>query len=113
MQSRSELTLSTFYCLKADEIYNTLKEIEIPIFIKNYRLTLGEDMYRIGEYEKCIGYTKKGLANYADTSVETTYWRIRYLNTIGQAYKQLRLLDSAMNWYQQSMQVAYKLNETV
>jgi hypothetical protein len=113
MESRSELTLSTFFYLNADEIYSTLKEIEIPLFIRTYRFTLGEDMYRIAEYGKCIDYTKKGLANYADTSNETTYWRIRYLNTIGQAYKQLGQLDSAMVWYQQSMQVAHKLNEPV
>jgi hypothetical protein len=69
MESRSELTLSTFFYLNADEIYATLKEIEIPLFIKNYRIYLGEDMYRIAEYEKCIDYTKKGLANYADTSL--------------------------------------------
>lgn len=113
MESRSELTLSTFFYLNADEIYDTLKEIEIPVFIKNYRLYLGEDMYRIAEYEKCIDYTKKGLANYVDTSFESTYWRIRYLNTIGQAYKQLGQLDSAMAWYQRSIQVAYKLNEPI
>ena len=113
MESRSELILSTFFYLNADEIYNTLKEIEIPLFIKNYRFYLGEDMYRIAEYEKCIDYTKKGLANYVDTSVVTTYWRIRYLNTIGQAYKQLGQLDSAMAYYQRSIQVAYQLNDPI
>ena len=70
-------------------------------------------MYRIADNEKCIDYTKKGLATYADTSYETSYWRIRYLNTVGQAYKQFGQLDSAMAWYQQSMQVAHKLNEPV
>jgi hypothetical protein len=113
MESRSELTLSTFFYLNADEIYDTFQEIEIPIFIRNYRLYLGENMYRITEYAKCIDYTKKGLANYVDTSFTTSYWRIRYLNTIGQAYKQLGQLDSAMTWYQRSIQVAYKLNEPI
>lgn len=113
MESRSELTLSTFFYLNADEIYSALKETEIPAFIKNYRFYLGENMYRIAEYEKCIDYTKKGLANYTDTSFESTYWRIRYLNTIGQAYKQLGQLDSAMAWYQRSIQVAYQLNEPI
>ncbi len=111
MQSRSELPLSTFFYLNADEIYDTLKEM--PVFVENYRFYLGEDMYRIAEYEKCIDYTKKGLARYTDTSFETTYLRIRYLNTIGQAYKQLGQLDSAMTYYERSMQVALQLNEPI
>ena len=111
MESRSELALSTFYYLKVDEIYGTSREI--PPFIKNYRFTLGEDMYRIGEYEKCIDHTKKGLENYTDTSFEGTYWRIRYLNTIGQAHKQLGQLDSAMVYYQRSIQVANELKDPI
>ena len=70
-------------------------------------------MFRIAEYEKCIDYTKKALAKYTDTSYDANYWSIRYLNTVGQAYKRLGQLDSAMAWYQQSMQVAQKLNTPV
>lgn len=113
MESRSELTLSTFFYLNADEMYSTLTETEIPAFIKNYRIYLGENMFRIAEYEKCIDYTKKALAKYTDTSADATYWSIRYLNTVGQAYKQLGQLDSAMAWYQQSIKVAYQLNDPI
>lgn len=113
MESRAELTLSTFFYLNADEMYSVLKDTEIPAFIKNYRIYLGENMYRIAEYEKCIDYTKKALAGYTDTSADATYWRIRYLNTVGQAYKQLGQLDSAMAWYQQSINVAYEVNAPI
>src|SRR5262245_21377292 len=113
MESRSELALSTFFYLNADEIYDKLKRIEIPLFIRDYRFYLGEDMFRIGEYEKCIDYTKKALASYVDTTFELTYWRIRYLNTIGQAFKQLGQLDSAVVYYQRSTEVAHKLNDPV
>jgi len=111
MESRNELELSVFFYLKADDTYALLKQV--PSYIKNYRLNLGEILYRTGDYQKCIDYTKKGLANYTDTSEETAYNRIRYINTIGQAYKQLGQLDSALANYQRSVQVAYDLNDGV
>jgi len=111
MQERNELPLSTFFYLNADETYDTIKQL--PPYIRDYRVYLGESMYRIAEYQKCIDFTKKGLDNYTDTSLTGTYWTMRYLNTIGQAYKQLGQLDSAMIWYQRSIQVAYKINDLI
>jgi hypothetical protein len=111
MEARGELSLSTYYYLRADEICDIYKEK--PHYLRYYYATVGENLYRTSEYEKCIFYTKKELANYKDTSWETSYYRIRYENTIGQAYKQLGQLDSAMTWYQLSMHRAQKLDDPI
>ncbi|WP_336518569.1 hypothetical protein [Pollutibacter soli] len=111
MEGKGELSLSNYYYLKVDEIWDGLKEKRG--YLSYYPFTVGENLFRTGEYEKCIFYIRKGLINYKFDTEETRYYRIRFENTIGQAYKQLGQLDSAMAWYQQSMQRAQKLNEPI
>src|SRR5215831_8711448 len=84
MQSRGETELSAAYYLEVIDILAPLEQK--PSFYNIYQFNLGEMVYHTRDYEKCIEYTREGLANYTDTSRDANYQRIRYWNTIGQAY---------------------------
>jgi hypothetical protein len=104
-----QIELSVTYFLKADEMNEHLEKK--PAFNNSLLLNLGEIFFHSREYEKCVAYVKKGLYNWHDTGATADYFRIRFWNTVGQAYKELGLLDSAMANYQRSMQLVNKLNE--
>jgi DNA-binding CsgD family transcriptional regulator len=110
MQQNGEIELSATYYLKTDEILSPLQQQ--PSYVHILQVSLGEMLFQTHDYEKCIEYTKKGLANDADTSNAEEHLRIRYWNTIGQAYQQLGQLDSAMTNYNRSMQLVEKMNDT-
>ena len=111
MQTDSELELSLTYYLQADEI--VLKLEQKPLYTNYLLFTVGEMLYHTRDYKMCIDYTKKGLANWHDTGAIADYYRIRYWNTIGQAYRELGQFDSALSNYQRSMQLVDKLNESM
>jgi DNA-binding CsgD family transcriptional regulator len=110
MQKSGEIELGATYYLKTDEILSPLQQK--PSYAYILQVSLGEMLFHTHDYEKCIEYTKKGLANDADISNAEDHQRIRYWNTIGQAYQQLGQLDSAMTNYGRSMQLAEKMNDT-
>ena len=110
MQTYSELELSLTYYLRANEIVLQLEQK--PSYTNYLLFTVGEMLYHTRDYKMCIDYTKKGLAAWDDTSANTDYYRIRYWNTIGQAYRELGQFDSALSNYQRSMQLVDKLNES-
>jgi DNA-binding CsgD family transcriptional regulator len=110
MQQNGEIELSATYYLKTDEILSSLQQQ--PSYVHILQVSLGEMLFQTHDYEKCIEYTKKGLANDPDTSNAEEHLRIRYWNTIGQAYQQLGQLDSAMVNYMRSMQLGEKMNDT-
>src|SRR5438093_5788620 len=56
---------------------------------------------------------QKALNWNKDTSVESTRSRMTNFNTIGQAYKRLGKLDSALTNYERSMQLSDKLGDSV
>ena len=111
MQTDSELELSLTYYLQADEI--VLKLEQKPLYTNYLLFTVGEMLYHTRDYKMCIDYTKKGLANWHDTGANADHYRIRYWNTIGQAYRELGQFDSALLNYQRSMQLVDKLNESI
>ena len=111
MQSYSEMELSVTYYLKAGEIISQFQQK--PSYAYIAELTLGEMLYHTRDYEKCIEYTKKGLANWPDKYGLPKQYQIRYWNTMGQAYMHLGLLDSALANYQRSMELANNLNDQI
>src|SRR4030095_6232165 len=110
MQTDSELELGLTYYLQADEIVSQLEHK--PLYTTYLLFTVGEMLYHTRDYKMCIVYTKKGLANGDETGATSDYYRIRYWNTIGQAYRELGQFDSALSNYQRSMQLVDKLNES-
>jgi DNA-binding CsgD family transcriptional regulator/tetratricopeptide (TPR) repeat protein len=110
MASTQEIELSATYYLKAEEINeDPQNHVKDPFVVS---IALGEILFHTREYEKSIYYLRRGLDHWQDTSAFADYLRIRYFNTMGQAYEQLDKLDSAMIDYQTSMQFTHKLGDT-
>jgi tetratricopeptide (TPR) repeat protein/DNA-binding CsgD family transcriptional regulator len=109
MYGYKELELAATYCLKAVELnqdfLNQAKGYA-------YAAKLGEILFHCREYEKCIFYTNWSIANWSDTSTRDSY-SAQLWNTIGQAYQELGMLDSALVNYERSMLFANKTNVTV
>ena len=106
-----QIELSITYLLMANEIAESLEKK--PAYYINLKFNLGETFFHTRQYEKCIDYIKKGLSAWPDTSAEANFKRIRYWNTIGQAYKQLGLPDSALANYNRSIQLNNKINDPI
>ena len=104
-----EIDLNVSYTLLADEIIQHLEKK--PFFLNALTRDLGETFYHTRQYDKSVDYLERGLAGWHDTIPGAEYYRIRYLNSLGQAYKQLGQLDSAMVNYQRSMEFVNKYNE--
>ena len=105
-----EMDLNVSYALLADEIIQHLEKK--PFFANALIRDLGETFYYTRQYDKSVDYLERGLADWLDTFPSAEYYRIRYLNSLGQAYKQLGQLDSAMINYQRSMEFVNKYNES-
>lgn len=110
MNAFKETELAIIYFLKANEINERLEKQ-----FKNYELEfdLGTLLFHTHEYEKSIEFIQRALANWNDTTAAADDRRIKSFNTIGQAYKQLGKLDSALANYEKSMRLVNKLNHTV
>jgi len=105
-----EIDLNVSYYLLADEI---IQHLEKKPFFANWLIRdLGETFYYSRQYDKSVDYLERGLADWLDTFPSAEYFRIRYLNSLGQAYKQLGQLDSAMINYQRSMEFVNKYNKS-
>lgn len=95
------IELSATLLLKAEEINKQL-DYKTP-HQKYIWPELGEVLFHTREYESCIVYLKKGIAS-QDRNRAISFFYIKDLNTIGQAYQQLHQLDSAMVYYRQSLE---------
>ena len=102
------IELSATLLLKAEEINKQLA-YKIP-HQKYIWAVLGEVLFHIREYENCISYLKKYIA-IQDSFRATSFFYVKDLNTIGQAYQQLNQLDSALVYYHQSLEAARNLKD--
>jgi DNA-binding CsgD family transcriptional regulator len=108
MINSQQLALGIIYRLRAEEIYSGIGYLDYN-YSKNWG-GLGELLFHSRDYDQSIFYTKKALHSWEEESVEADYLRIRYYNTIAQAYEQMNNLDSAMVYLDTSFMLAEKGN---
>ncbi|MBL7699188.1 MAG: hypothetical protein JNK79_13570 [Chitinophagaceae bacterium] len=97
-----ELELAATYLLKGQELY---EKFDPPVRQQSANwIVVGEVLFHCQEYEKSIFYTRKAIEHFEDTS-EVNFLS-RFYNTIGQDFDRLDQEDSAMLYYEKSMQVA-------
>ena len=72
---------------------------------------LGEMMYRVREYDKCIEYCRKWLAlGPVPGRTEFEHTKMTTFNTIALAYHRTGRYDSAMYYYNNALKVAARVN---
>jgi tetratricopeptide (TPR) repeat protein/DNA-binding CsgD family transcriptional regulator len=71
---------------------------------------LGETLFHCREYLKSIFYTRRAIDIYNDTATNADSYRARFYNTVGQNYLKLEMIDSAMAYFDTSLQIANKSN---
>ncbi|TMI89692.1 MAG: transcriptional regulator [Bacteroidetes bacterium] len=110
MYGFQQIELAATYYLQAGEIGERLgKEMKTRFAVF---LPLGEILFQTREYERSIYYLKKGLYRPENANILSRYDTVKYLNAIGQGYQQLGKLDSALGNYQQSLEVARKMDDS-
>ncbi len=92
-----------FYNMKSIKMVDQLGPEKFFGTEHRYNL-IGELLYHTREYEKSIEYSKKAFYNSPDTAKYK--WKAITLNTIGLAYKQLGIYDSAIVYFDRSKQKA-------
>ena len=107
-----KLELAAMYGVNAVELLDTTVGRKNPFESYTY-WTLGEIMYHTGNYEKCIYYTLQAFRFGLDTIYPDKTGRMMGWNTIGMAYQQLQKHDSALQAYDQSLQIAKRNNNQV
>lgn len=102
MYALQEIELAATYALNAVELNKKQMNVNSTF---NYG-HLGEILFHAREFEKCIYYTNKQLQHWHDTSVLKDYYKMKFRNTMGQAWQQLGNLDSALANYIMSLELA-------
>ena len=97
-----EMELAATYLLKGQELYDGF---DPPVKRRfTHWILLGEVLFHCREYEKSIFYTHKAIKEYQDKGEIDVM--ARFNNTIGQSYDRLGNLDSAIHYYDKSMEVS-------
>jgi len=111
MASIREMEYTVTYLLNGQETYDRIGQ---PAREQYYKwIIIGEVLFHCHEFDKSIYYTRKGIEIYDDSSARADYFRARFFNTIGQDYEKLSKLDSALWYYEKSLQLSNKVNDSV
>jgi DNA-binding CsgD family transcriptional regulator len=111
MASIREMEHTVTYLLNGQETYDRIGQKTREQYY-NW-IIIGEVLFHCHDYEKSIYYTHKGIDTYDDTSTRADYFRARFYNTIGQNYEKLSKLDSALQYYEKSLQFSDKVKDSV
>lgn len=112
LSNLGELELAATYLLKGQEMFDRLGGQTTRDQYNNYTI-LGETLFHCREYQKSIYYTRRTIDIYNDTVFNAYLFRARFYNTVGQDYLKLEMLDSAMAYFDSSLQIAKKSNDQV
>jgi DNA-binding CsgD family transcriptional regulator len=111
MSNCQEIELAATYLLQAVELYDELPSKPDGLF--RISIPLGEVLFHSREYEKSLLYSRRALQQWTDTSEVADQVRTRIYNTIAQSFEQLGMLDSAMFYYNVSLQFAEKTDQRI
>ncbi|HUQ64601.1 MAG TPA: tetratricopeptide repeat protein [Flavitalea sp.] len=112
LSNLGELERAATYLLKGQEMLDRLGGQTIRDQYMNYSI-LGETLFHCREYQKSIFYTRRAINIYNDTVYNADLFRTRFYNTVGQNYMKLEMPDSAMAYFDTSLQFANKMNDDV
>jgi hypothetical protein len=110
LSNLGELERAATYLLKGQEMLDRLGGQTTGDQCMNYTI-LGETLFHCREYQKSIFYTRKAMDIFNDTLLNAELFRTKFYNTVGQNYLKLEMLDSAMAYFDTSLQFANKIND--
>ncbi len=111
MDANGNIELVLMHKLKALELF---EGEEAADNLAMALIDVGEWSFHTREYRQSIEHIQQGLKNFSETpeySYQYTYKGLN--NTIGQAYQQLGMADSAMYYFSKSMQFSKASKDTV
>jgi DNA-binding CsgD family transcriptional regulator len=108
MSAFGETEAAVMYMMNSADLY---EKVNLPAELGIYEV-LGEMLWRVREYEKCIKYTRKALEllpTFNDKPRRSTYF-IFSTNTMALAFHRMGQYDSAFAYYRQGLDEAEKNN---
>lgn len=110
MLSVGETEPAVMYLTNCTDLY---EKIQLPAW-HGWHIALGEIMWSIREYDKCIKYTKKGFDMLLASSLkkeDKDLYTMFCSNTLGLAYQRLGRYDSAFFYYNEALQAQQKVEK--
>jgi len=104
-----ETGLAVMYAKNGIDLY---EKLGIPIEPQNYQY-LAELLYRVREYDECIRYAKKAVTGWRQSPNEFKTFTVSCLNTVALGYHRQLFYDSAFVYYNQALQLAMQIRDTV
>jgi len=104
-----ETGLAVMYAKNGVDLY---EKLGVPIDPQYYQ-HLAELLYRVREYDECIRYAKKAVAAWKQSPKEFKPFTVSCLNTVALGYHRQLFYDSAFVYYNQALQLARQIKNTV
>ena len=107
MYGLEETDLAVMYMMNSAELYDKIK-LSAPF---THYVILGEMLWRVREYDKCIRYSQKALSVLNASSNDLKdYYNMTCSNTIALAYHRLGQYDSAFIYYSKALEAERKVD---
>jgi tetratricopeptide (TPR) repeat protein/DNA-binding CsgD family transcriptional regulator len=107
MSAFGETEAAVMYMINCAELY---EKVHLSNTYRIY-VVLGEMLWKVREYEKCIKYTRKAIELLPTLSDEKRdVYTIFSTNTMALAFHRMGQYDSAFEYYRQGLRVAEKTN---
>jgi hypothetical protein len=104
-----ETGLAVMYTKNGIDMY---EELDVPVQPQIYQY-LAELLYKVREYNECIRYAKKAVITWRHSANEIKSFTVSCLNTVGLGYHRQKIYDSALIYYNQALQLAKQIKDTV
>jgi DNA-binding CsgD family transcriptional regulator len=104
-----EVGLTVMYCKNAVDL---AEKLSYPVRPQDYQF-LAEMLYQVREYNDCIKYGKKAVAAWKNSPNEYKIFTTSCINTVALGYHRQKMYDSAFIYYNQALQLAKTIKDTV
>ena len=107
--SFGEIGLSVMYSKNSIDLF---EKVSYPVVPEQYQY-LAEVLYKVREYNESIRYGKKAVIAWQASSKEYKPFTVSSMNTVALGYHRQQLYDSAMIFYNQALELAKQIKDTV
>jgi len=104
-----EVGLAVMYGKNAVDL---AEKLSYPVRSVDYQF-LAEMLYRVREYNDCIKYGKKAVTAWKNSPNEYKTFTTSCINTVALGYHRQKMYDSAFIFYDQALQLATTIKDTV